>query len=70
LCRDLDKGVFYREIGDLAPETSYRDLVQRAFIEILSRDLAKRSLTEILPTELLYKLLQRSLQGILPRDLL
>ena len=49
----LTRGSFIERLEILAPETSYRDLVQRAFIEILSRDLAKRSLTEILPTELL-----------------
>ena len=48
---------------DLATETFYRDLVQKAFIGVLWRDLAQRSLTEILLTELLYKLLPRSLQG-------
>ena len=71
LRRDLDKKVFDRELGQrFCHGGFYRDLVLRVFIEILWRDLAQRSLTEILLTELLYKLLPRSLQGILPRGIL
>ena len=54
-----DQGDSYAEI-----------LTRRSFVESLRRILSQRPLIEILYTELWNKPLQRSLQWILPRDLL
>lgn len=75
LCKIFARRSFYPELAqgrrDLATETSCRDLVRRALLEILCRENAKRSLTEILPKKLFCReLVRRSLEEILPGDLL